>query len=1595
MLDLEDKDGLHIDTSKLPSAYETTSAEDLNNAIDQAIEEKKEEEKKAEEKATDEKPVTTSPITEPTEAPVTKKTTLKPVELSIDEITKDSASKYINDVNKAIIELYTGIARTALKLMLENPNVKDTKLRTSIEIASNNENLSIDEWKDLLSKYLYEIDAEFDDSISTLFKGLDNQVTFYITEFKTKANNIYTELKSKYGNSTNENENKIISYCKDNEIDYSEPDLHNISTEIKDQLTELQEIKDCIDMCGVSDKFTSQQMLIMLYNSEQPYIAIEDVQTQLPDIEKQYDEMYNKLVEFVKHREEINARKKEVEQLIKVLETDLIQLQEHTDYMSKPVDGYKGEVTSKFTELMEMLKLPEYELLLGTANKDKIMKDKEEILRLSNKFETEAPALQTAYANFIANCNSIISEFKSANYEDKDIVAKCENKVNDFHASICEKECKYEASKSDYDNATSLVIDFTTLTSAFFDSADEFLQNLISELRQGILCEIDCINEMIVKINMIEKTLNRTGIAEIKNSQHEYEPNIQSSINLLKDEFDKIVNDRLYYIQTNTGEGSEYDKFKEFNSRCDKDIKNAERLEIQLVKEYKAEADAFNDNYIQFLKNYATRIKNFNSSVDLTLCKMHKQDENEKELAEIDKYNNDIRDNVLKLTSACENINGRVALINETIKTRDKYKNMINDVTSDPSYDKLREINNSKPSFFNYGENNINALRQAADANAKFDADYTTFIAASKTFKSTAERYIAEINDLINKTKIEKEIVVNPCEEQSKLTEKRLDISKCITPSEIALYMTNNIDTITELCKKINELCMSKDYIEQELHFEENIAIAYDKALTNPDYSNVFQDYLTKRAQNIESDFDKYKSIIQTYKQQSNDFMNHANVSYAILETYYDEIAPIYNDGFIGKNNLDRSVLPNYGDFKDAWVTYYNGCKDSYDKVKDILSGSSEANKSYTSALSNMAKIWEKIKQEWNIGKQNNEIIGSKVTDLAKLENTFDVTYANLSMAPEALSSSLMTLLSLARTTFEGCTNAISAMNNAEAKVSEETTAAGKCIGEFWDQLVVLRKAADLMDSKYAGNINNLRAYYKAATIISYLYCAAWIGRGRTTITVNKEEVEYEKYIRSRMLELLSMDNDENSLLVFEKLCAYSPLLPLLWPNGDSQEERACFNNTDKTMTSIDKNALNKYVHNQLVTYLTNAMIGTNVTGITNSAIEHAQLELTKRLSDDPEAAAKERLNIIDQYCDQYLEKVSECDNDTDFVKITYEMMDTGPIHLWNRILAFLSKKKYRNINEVPVPTNYPLIDTTFEKQLATVILLNRFFNYLGKPTYYVINETTSSITGKPVELSTWTDLYLKQWGNDPIVIKSVDDCKSKESVLNTISKSMSLGGMCLQYTDTSKFESMYYLTSKQLENKGPYTLNNMQLKVISDGAADTARGAFLQSLFPCAVTDTVNDEGTSAKCIRFRNPTSCCDFMFKTQDANKWGFEGASIDNYRHENWYTEAQKQTRWEALISEIMDKSGALFEGSDFQNAFNFAFNYDYPEAIFAYIRDTALNWTFRIPIIDYTTKKINANGVNVYPLAKVNAITYNINALNKQLPTGYYFYDMFK
>lgn len=1476
--------------------------------------------------------------------------------------------EFIRGINDAIMVLYIKDCKAAIEYILSK--AQSTTLKSMCNDALENKNLTINDWNKVYLEYLKEINKSSDPTVQAFFKGLDTEITNKINYFKStsisKCQDIITDTNAFITNKTNE----IETYCTTNDIVYPELDMNNVKEILEADLKEIKEMKECIECYKLSSIMTGNDMIDLLIKTEQPYLDSKPVIARIEKNKIRYEDIRTSLEASVKERERCCRNQCQLNKYIASLEEQKTKCSVYIENMGKTIDT--KEYADAIAEVKVLSENNYYKNIeIDTKTLDADLKSANDAYA---KYTASNKNVQSTFISLITEINALISKIlnTSSAIESLDTL---KTEYESILKKVSDQYKKYLDTKSNYDQVLDFGSKIAKLCEKFNLESQKVLTDLITKSVADLKNNINEVNQYQSKIKTkiqgwnTAKHDDQAYVLNKYSSINNYPTDIKNSINSVHDQSDKLFDEyKQYYISS---EGNIVYRFNVLNQYYETKIKNAQIKTIDEVEPSLKKSIEFITNYKAAFGNLEKLIADYQETLTITQCKINRYDEKTAKETELNNYTSAISNNVSNLNSYITKLTNAQSTFNEKLIEIKNIENDINNSGADP------QLMNALESY----KTKDNIITDALENYNKYYVTFKTKINEINTICSTniatITNEIKSINDKLNQTKYRLDYTIVACNNSEKeTTMKILDSNKCITETALNNYYNNNLNIWNKIVTKATATSKDIGYADDQREVLTQLAIAFDRGLVLDNAT--FQPFLEKQVVGIKDKWAMYYKTFQETIKTADAVISRAEVSNTIVQFYYNELAPIHDPNYKKQNLL--SMVSNFEEAKETsvdkntqlidaiktekstapWQTQYNNTVNSFSAMFDVFSNGTDEYLLYSSYKAKLDTTWKTIKSNCTASTSSlNSIKNEKsnVQGLLDKMNTYNVTMANLSQATSSTVKSVMDLVSNSFTEYKSI---LARMEVEATKISKysamtEIETYNKQLVEWHDYVTNLANIYNTR--KYHG-----AAYNNAATIISYLYCSAWVGRNRTADMKNSagQMVKLSDYMLEEFTRLLNANqNKEDDFLVFEKLCIFTPILPLIWPNSSNINDRGCWTGTGAAC-KLNKEGLRVYIRNQLPTLLRDTFIRANKCSVENTAMIRAI------------GNSKDPNNAINAYCEAYKKSVFLYKNDADngaeefFKRSLYDMegiywqgntlMSIDPIHLWSKVLLYLSGKDMSSVNpnSFMVPTNYPCANSDYDRYEAVMILLNRFFNQLGVLSY----------NGKAMTET--------QWISEKLTVDNLDAKASK----------IQYGGMCFGYTDTQIFTNNYHI-DKYIS----FSLSN--LKQITEATSSAKINTFLTSIVPYVYTNTTVINGSNI--VSFRNPTAITDFLFNDISNDKFGFEMVSVDNYRHETKDEKGTPKSLVEVLdtfiqktIQDIDQKKYDITMLSSVQLACNV--NYKMALNVFKYIYETSLNWKIKIPIIDYTKIKV-ATTNNMYPISKINTVTYATSNLC--------FYDMFK
>lgn len=614
--------------------------------------------------------------------------------------------------------------------------------------------------------------------------------------------------------------------------------------------------------------------------------------------------------------------------------------------------------------------------------------------------------------------------------------------------------------------------------------------------------------------------------------------------------------------------------------------------------------------------------------------------------------------------------------ISEKIKDEKlKLENEINEIKYIEETNKLTPVIESKIDTLNYVFTNINEI--------------------SKTINFINN----DVNNLINEKfmLINSDDVLKAVNDYYKYKSKYNEIDAEIkNVKNIIISYTNQIENIDELINQRRNIVEIENIVN---NINLNLIDKYNTEINNEkdDLLNTYNDLKYELITVYEQDEELKTEIINMYNKTLETYKNIiTQFKLDVDNLYKDTLIPIYNEinekyiNVIDElNNEESNYRKSYNYWKNVIEEFTK--KENQNKFKSIVND-----------IDIYIREFENNKNSFNefVEKYNEGII----TPVNGIVNEFEKNYNNLNKTNISFNTIneayLIAIDSYNKINELSNTFSQSKYNNIKKTCNNTYISIKTSMTSLYELIVEVNEEALL-------HKRNIIRFTNAGKILCILYYKFYYGVDDVdkTYSINDGEniisMTFEEHLKYTIYKSLTVEeNYQYPLDVFETLCNFSPILPLIWPIGNSSIE-ANINSTIESKCQYDKttNTINfseiynsiidllpQYIENELVEYICNAFINS-------------------------------REYLLDKYIDEnilvnFLEiTCKNCEDDETFMSKCYELFGIGDE--W-KLYKYISGKKTPNYNIVVLPNNYPKTNQTSEINEAIIIILNRMFEHYG-----------------------------------------------------------------------------------------------------------------------------------------------------------------------------------------------------------------------------------------------------------------------------------------
>lgn len=1204
------------------------------------------------------------------------------------------------------------------------------------------------------------------------------------------------------------------------------------------------------------------------------------------------------------------------------------------------LDSYSELVLTNIAELENLSKIEDYaDLEINMETYLTAQTEFNKFNEISQKqFAELSPKLNNLKTNF-ENLNNEISNLSIDGLVTNNVLPNYESKLNELKLLYNDLEIKINELTNNYNAASKPAEFIITEYSEITNSASELLNNLITEYKSNISNGITTIKNNIetIKLTLNSKNLNYENIV----NKLDYNKSLSEQIS-------KNIDEILYYNNNIFGkyndlivdsEGSTFYKFNVFSNEIKNLFDSATVLELPFVKQKYEEMETFNNTYLNAVKSVNDEINYFNKLVDSTSNLIIEREKEIQKQKDDEKYKQDTSELRSTIQINLTELNKSIDLLNEKNKVVSEFITKTDQLLKHETFTNLSKIESLHP-------DNPNAKTAQENINLAISlkASLTTYMNEIQSqvslMTTNINQQISLYVELLNKSDVKNENRISKEELSTSVSNLKASTDELISTS-LAISDENRVT---------NDYNLLVQYIN----------IAYTNAMI---IDKQFESYLEFQLSNYQEVIQTYIQILKTFKESSNKYLSLLNNNANVINCWFKQASMICRSDLdvskiiCNSNNEteNNSNTDDTDDTDDIYQVYLNQLN-RWNEISYMFNDTTEEFKNLQNINTQLENLYVKnIEPAYNSSKtlQSDAILQSQQID--KLISDFETESSKLSKdVTLGIMQEIFNSAQISYTSAQDIVNEIINYQTNLQKLQENSK-----YTEFKE--LVVTKTSEIISNainKYNGNIENAYSYQCAAKIISYLYGHYYIGN-------NAEKLEIEKYIRNALIP----EKINDKLVVFKKLCVFTPILPLIWPNGSSELEIKFQSKTTQELDNERISILNEYISTQLITYLTNAIFNSNNYEVKNIAEANAY---------DPSSDNEYTSKIT--YFEKFINESSFCKSDNEFLALcayyidfAHYKLELNPkvlpgIHIYHKILVSLSGKQFNKGQISCVPLTYPSPDLKYELYESIIISLNRFFSYCGKITTKQISSKDD--IGKPVTYEEW------------IKITNIQD-KLKVFIL---------GGQCINYDDTIYYRKIMNYNEKagDVECKNGYA-PNIYFNIENTKKIELNSSFSDLSSFMTTIKAYYQVYKTSSNTVQFINPTAITNLIFDDAQNDVFDFVNASINNFM--KVYSEKSDA---EFVCSELIENISSYYGNTNIStstingelvSSLTLSTNLDMGKLVYLYIRDALMNWKIHLPFINYSPIK---DEIGYIPITKINAVTMN----NKDFGNNY-IYSIFE
>lgn len=1549
-----------------------------------------------------------------------EKIDFQPIKQNLDKLDKlfknleiETNTKLIKNIETNLLNFYNSTLQTCSNLILSQPYLNN-EFRV-------NSSLPFDELFENYVNYCNENNFDAEPIINQIKLNFEQVSKKCIEEFDNLRKEIISinkNWKEIYdGRVVNTNIQKMIDENPDYSADFDFSMLEEVNNKISEILNESDRETEEIN----SITFTNNLFEIIQTISESftNFYDLFDDEEELKKLNIQLTDIKIQLTEHIKNNKYQQELKEDIDNKFSVINNWIVEVRNKKDRIDLFVNDQKGkfEEISKFEDDYKQIlsikeEIDQYGININQLEDAKVSYDK--YIEIYNKLFQSGTVIYldeqlTEFINKYIKISEYPEEILTYYITMQQIYENVFSLWDSFDTNKQELQNSYNEFMSIY---SMLINDFQI----YFNSLTETYNNQINEW----LRHVDDYQE-ILKNNyeLIQQNQSTITDTTIKTSQIElYRTILEGNISIINDcYYESFLKDNSFYVQFRT----QLEIYRSISANssiisivglinCFKKV-NSKMINIDSRIQQSNEKFKESQETISLIQQLIDEEKE--RLVKLEKMNVYDAEYGQLKLIMKDEYNS-LNSIITNLDSSLQNISGLVSELNKYFASPFDELLMIDEVYKNNDY-ASKVVEEAEDSNNKYSEFQVYVSSQEAEIN---------------NFKDILTMKISLIRDIHQQATIEdidQRISIN-------------QISSSLSQIDVDDYENrrSNIEkTVLEIVEKYSEIITTVmtcyDIVpsispDLEVRFRENQLQLYQETL----------DIYNQKISNFQETFKHLQSkLIETSNYVYCRYVELFNSIIVILDNSksIEAIHNLNNSSFECKNYLYQ--------FEDGSTssisTYFQRLINVWNNNSKYLQG---VGSDYANQFNSFISI---IRQKINEIGENSKVIDSYIVQLNEYGESIDLNiesfnneYINFQTNKNTLlSSQLQEMYSIIKENFNECQKTINKIVNLDFEAIQIAA------NDIYLQIIkiIQDKLGNLVDevsTMLSENRTNILRFKNAAKLLSYIFGHYRVGlHKRDEFMIDNQN--WKSWLKNEICECLyPSDGSLEVTDVFDTLCFYPPILPLIWPYGNSDVEMNIQKVEDLHM---DYGLLSEYIREVLPNYIYFAIVNT----MDKSSLSPLEQQINKEVVEVSVDQSKlEEYKIKQQKSEEILieiEKYRDIQNsnsDAGLIDAEIFNQEFSDNELMNnsrkayenatRNIETLTKQYSQLMKEIEeIQINNENIDTNEEIE---TVKSNYFIKFINE-SFNIATDT--SITNKESAFirickdyldvdpeimnihSYWKLLRLASGkfrnGENNEVVELIyeptlfpnnfpiinPDAELKEAIIIILNRIFSTLGYPTE-TYSSIESGPQRITWDSWINKDinssiipggqcigytnkSYYNNQMGKTYIKDeftsNITTNDNSLYqLENLSKCIRTEKYAMYGTTNFYLKFVNPTAMFDYLFNDRESKFGSFDSLSIDNFCHD--FAQDTNQS-----INNLIDVIFvSITQNVDFhKNNYKLSPEYIYDEivtnTVYQHIFSFIQNWKLIFPYFDYSQYNGINNVVKQYiPISKINSVTFH-------------------